>query len=54
MGKGYGSEWNLARYLGHRCGELDAAVARGAGGRLIRWLDARGPPDGETHQGMGI
>ena len=34
MGKGYGSEWNLARYLGHRCGELDAAVAGGPEGGL--------------------
>ena len=40
MGKGYGSEWHLGQYLRHRRGELDAAVAQTAGGRLIEWLDA--------------
>src|SRR5690242_4632849 len=39
MGYGYGSEFHLLRYLGYHRSELNRAVEKQTGGRVIEWLD---------------
>ena len=39
MGKGYGSEFHLLRYLGYRRAELNRQVEKETGGRVLEWLD---------------
>ena len=42
IGRGYGSEWHLLRYLGYHRAELNRAVAAAAPGvTAVEWLDAR-------------
>jgi hypothetical protein len=51
MGHGYGSEFHLLRYLGYHRHELNRAVERKTGGRVVDWLDfafgGDGKPDRE-------
>jgi len=51
MGKGYGSEFHLLRYLGYHRHDLNRAVEQKTGGRVIEWLDfafgGKGKPDRE-------
>jgi hypothetical protein len=39
MGFGYGSEYHLLRYLGYHRNELNHAIEKETGGRIIDWLD---------------
>lgn len=51
MGNGYGSEFHLLRYLGYHRHDLNRAVEKETGGRMIEWLDfafgGEGKFDGE-------
>lgn len=40
IGYGYGSEWQLLRYLGYHRSALDGAIEAAVGGTHVRWLDS--------------
>lgn len=50
MGDGYGSEFHLRRYLGHRQSELNRAVEKETGGRVIEWLDLAAGGEGKLNR----
>ena len=50
MGIGYGSEFHLLRYLGYHRNELNRAVEKETGGRVIEWLDFAFGGKGKTDQ----
>lgn len=39
IGKGYGSEWHLLRYLGRHRAEFDRIVLGNVGGERVEWVD---------------
>ena len=39
IGRGYGSEWHLLRYLGYHRGLLEEEILKKTGGDQVTWLD---------------
>ena len=50
MGNGYGSEFHLRSYLGYRQSELNRAVEKETGGRVIEWLDCAAGGEGKLNR----
>lgn len=52
IGRGYGSEWHLLRYLGRHRGELNRTVCAATGADRVEWLDfpfdPRAKPSGDA------
>lgn len=54
LGRGYGSEWHLLRYLARYRDHLDVAILRRTGGRSIRWFPVKSSPHKPDAEWRGI